>query len=70
MPRKLLARLAAGIVAALMAAGAMAGAGAVDEPDVGENAGGTWSFRIDDGDDDRDDDGKGWGPIGFGATWS
>ena len=67
MSRKLLARFAAAAVAMLMGVGALAGFGSADDADVNEEAGATWSFRIDPGDDDDDD---GWGPITLGATWS
>lgn len=67
MSRKLLARFAAAVVALLMGVGALAGLGSVDDAEVNDEAGATWSFRIDPGDDDDDDD---WRVVTRGATWS
>ena len=66
MSRKLLARFAAAAIALLMGVGALTGFGSADDAEVDQEAGATWSFRIDDDDDGHD----GWGPTSFGATWS
>ncbi|MEM9608427.1 MAG: twin-arginine translocation signal domain-containing protein [Actinomycetota bacterium] len=66
--RRFLARLAAAVVALTIGAGTFGATSSL--PDASEEAGATWSFRIEH--DDKDDDGKGggWHRTSRGATWS
>ncbi|MEM9037517.1 MAG: hypothetical protein AAGD18_23195 [Actinomycetota bacterium] len=64
--RRILARLAAAVVALTVGAGTFGAASAPsDVPNQSEEAGATWSRSI-----DNDDRGDGWLRFSRGATWS
>ena len=65
--RRILVRLAAAVVALTIGAGTFGATSS--SSDVSEEAGATWSFRVDDN-DDKDEKGGGWYRFSRGATWS